>query len=176
MLDSTLMSKAQTNRWFKPSSFVESYSQGVGRPWEIFRVKVNGQSVDLYTKAGDCTPALYAMMSDLELTKETGGAYATAFFLVPQYNFGFSVLTATDPGTSAGAEVRTDFPNKIVDIILPVLDEIAKDQAIDNFAGHYTSTDGNSSVSRNHARQTSQKLRRLSIGLSLNAAHAVVES
>lgn len=54
MLNSALISKSQTNRWFKPASFVEAWDQGVGRPWEIFRVKVNGQSVDLYAKGGDC--------------------------------------------------------------------------------------------------------------------------
>ena len=53
-LTSRLLSKSVTNRWFKPTSFVESFAQGVGRPWEIYRYKVNGQSVDVYTKAGDC--------------------------------------------------------------------------------------------------------------------------
>ena len=54
ILSSSLLSKAQTRRWLKPSAFVESFDQGVGRPWEIFRLKVNGKLVDLYTKSGDC--------------------------------------------------------------------------------------------------------------------------
>lgn len=54
ILLSRFLPKSVTDRWFKPSSFVEDWSAGVGRPWEIFRLKVNGQSVDAYTKSGDC--------------------------------------------------------------------------------------------------------------------------
>ena len=54
MLTSKLLPKGLTNRWFKPTSFVEDWAQGVGRPWEIFRIKVNGQSIDIYSKGGDC--------------------------------------------------------------------------------------------------------------------------
>lgn len=54
MLNSTLLPKPLTRRWMKPTSFVENYANGVGRPWEIYRVKVDGYSVELYTKAGDC--------------------------------------------------------------------------------------------------------------------------
>jgi CubicO group peptidase (beta-lactamase class C family) len=54
ILSSRFLPRSVTNRWFKPSSFVEDWSAGVGRPWEIFRLKVNGQSVDAYTKSGDC--------------------------------------------------------------------------------------------------------------------------
>ena len=54
ILTSQLLPKSLTYRWLKPTSFVEDFAQGVGRPWEIYRLKVNGQSVDLYTKGGDC--------------------------------------------------------------------------------------------------------------------------
>ncbi len=54
ILNHTLIPQSQTNRWLKPSSFLESFSQGVGRPWEIWRRKLHGQSIDLYTKTGDC--------------------------------------------------------------------------------------------------------------------------
>lgn len=46
MLNSQLLPKSTTNRWFKPTSFVESKEKGVGRPWEIFRLEVHGQVVD----------------------------------------------------------------------------------------------------------------------------------
>ena len=54
ILSSSNLSKAVTKRWMKPTSFVEDFKQGVGRPWEIFRTKVNGQSVEIYSKSGDC--------------------------------------------------------------------------------------------------------------------------
>ena len=129
MLSSTLLPIAQTRRWMKPSSFVEDFAQGVGRPWEIFRVKVNGQSVDAYSKSGDW------------------GVYSTAFILVPQYDFGVTLLTARDPaGAAPTKDLRTDFPNEIFAVILPVLDRIAKEQALSNFAGSYIDPKTNSSV------------------------------
>ena len=54
ILTSQLIPQSTTDRWFKPSGFVEDWSQGVGRPWEIFRFKVNGQTIDVYSKGGDC--------------------------------------------------------------------------------------------------------------------------
>lgn len=54
ILKSKLLPTSQTNRWLKPTSFVEAFDQGVGRPWEIYRRKIYGQSVDIYSKSGDC--------------------------------------------------------------------------------------------------------------------------
>lgn len=53
ILNSTLLTKSVTNRWLKPTSFVETLTQGVGRPWEIYRRTVNGQSIVMYSKGGD---------------------------------------------------------------------------------------------------------------------------
>jgi CubicO group peptidase (beta-lactamase class C family) len=55
ILSNKLLKRAQTDRWLKPTGFVEDFSQGVGRPWEIFRLKINDQSVEIYGKGGDCT-------------------------------------------------------------------------------------------------------------------------
>lgn len=55
ILNSTLTSKAVTRRWFSTSTFVDSLDQAAGRGWEIFRREVNGHTVDVYTKAGNCT-------------------------------------------------------------------------------------------------------------------------
>ncbi|KAK5710719.1 hypothetical protein LTR15_012875 [Elasticomyces elasticus] len=128
ILNSTLLSKAQTRRWFKPTSFVEEYAQGVGRPWEIFRRKVNGYSVDLYTKAGDV------------------GTYSSFFCLVPTYDIGITLFTAWDPAGSSGGVVRDELPNLLANTILPALDQVAKGQAIINFAGHYSNPQTNSSI------------------------------
>ena len=48
--------------------------------------------------------------------------------------------------TSGNEAARGDLPNILVDAVLPVLDEIAQDQAASNFAGTYESEQSNSSV------------------------------
>lgn len=144
ILNSTQLSKAMTHRWMKPSSFVEDFAQGVGRPWEIFRSKVNGQSVDVYSKSGDCEFNVNSSLSAANAS--TGGVYSTVFALIPQYDVGITILTATNPGTAAGSTVRTDFPNTLLPIILPVLDDIARSQAIANYAGTYVDSRTNSSL------------------------------
>lgn len=144
ILNSTQLSKAMTHRWMKPSSFVEDFAQGVGRPWEIFRIKVNGQSVDAYTKSGDCKQGTCRYLNPTDSFQ--GGVYSTLFALIPQYDFGMTLLTATNPGTLAGSTVRTDFPNEIFPVILPALDNIARSQAKANYGGTYIDTKTNSSL------------------------------
>lgn len=99
--------------------------QSVGRGWEIFRQRINGHSVDFYTKSGNW------------------GVYASLLFLIPDYNFGFSILTAS---TNASGDIADNLPNTIIEHLLPALEEITKQQAHRNFAGHYTSDSVNSSV------------------------------
>lgn len=53
MLQSSLLSSAVTRRWLKPTSFIEDFAQGVGLAWEIYRVKIDKHSVDIYSKGGD---------------------------------------------------------------------------------------------------------------------------
>ena len=54
ILQSSLLSQSITRRWLKPASFLENFAQGVGRPWEIYRAKIDNYSVDVYSKGGDC--------------------------------------------------------------------------------------------------------------------------
>jgi hypothetical protein len=127
ILSCETLSNSVTNRWLKPTSFVQEWSQGVGRPWEILRVKVNGQSVDVYSKSGDW------------------GIYHSFFGLIPDYDIGFTVLTAATP-TSDNGDVRAEVPVIVWDAVLPVVDQIARDQAEKSFAGTYTSDQTNSSL------------------------------
>ncbi|KAK5172736.1 uncharacterized protein LTR77_002856 [Saxophila tyrrhenica] len=130
ILSNKLLTKAVTDRWFKPTSFVEDYAQGVGRPWEIFRRKVNGASVEVYVKGGDW------------------GVYHTFFALVPTYDIGFTVLTADDVGAAVDGlhDPSTGIPNIVIDKVLAAVDDIAKEQALRNFGGHYADTSSNSSL------------------------------
>lgn len=69
------------------------------------------------------------------------GQYASVIFLIPSYNVGFSILTARAKG-----DLTDVLPNVIVDKLLPALEDIAKQQAARNFAGHYFSSKSNTSV------------------------------
>lgn len=61
----------------------------------------------------------------------------------PDLNVGLTVLTAE---TLASSEVRSFLPFTLADVVLPILDEIAKDQASAHFGGHYSSKETNSSL------------------------------
>ncbi|KAI1754825.1 beta-lactamase/transpeptidase-like protein [Xylaria castorea] len=125
ILNSTLMAQATTRRWFSTTAFVDTIDQAVGRGWEIFRVRINGHSIDLFTKSGNW------------------GVYNSVFFLLPAYDFGFSILSAS---SAAGGALVTDLPNIIVNTLLPSLETITKQQANANFAGRYTSDTTKTSI------------------------------
>ncbi|KAI9690336.1 MAG: hypothetical protein M1822_009298 [Bathelium mastoideum] len=128
ILNSTLLPPAQTRRWLKPTSFVAYENQAVGRPWEIYRRSTNGHTVDIYSKGGNW------------------GQYATAFLLIPEYDFGFTVLTAADFNTTALSQLQNSLPASLTDTLLPVLEQIAQEQAVKRFAGTYASSNGSSSI------------------------------
>jgi len=73
VLNSTLISKAQTRRWLKPLSFTASINTSVGAPWGINRAPIEKPTY-LYTKGGDIW------------------LYSTLFALLPDYGVGFAVL------------------------------------------------------------------------------------
>ena len=79
ILQSTLLSKAQTRRWMKPVSHTADIAISVGAPWEIHRVVVPSTKrvVDLYTKSGGI------------------GAYTSKLILIPDFDVGFSILAAS---------------------------------------------------------------------------------
>jgi len=147
ILSNKLIPKTMTNRWLKPTSFVEDYSQGVGRPWEIFRRKINGASVEIYVKGGDCEwHNCSALGSEIVLTS-LGGVYHTFFALVPTYSIGFSIFTADDEGGAGdGLHDEAGIANVVMDKLLTALDNIAKKQTLARFGGQYTLPSSNSSI------------------------------
>ncbi|KAF4631598.1 hypothetical protein G7Y89_g6535 [Cudoniella acicularis] len=128
MLNGTILSKAQTRRWMKPVTFTANPNQGTGAPWEIFRTQVNGRVIDMYTKNGGF------------------GDYATILVLVPDFDFGFSILTASTRGEAATSPLVYLISEMIASTVLPALDQVAKDQAEAAFAGHYAASSLNSSL------------------------------
>lgn len=100
----------------------------VGAPWEIYRVNTPRGVVDVYTKSGGI------------------GVYVSLLVLVPDYDFGWVVLSAADsPGTAGGG--LNILTSSIADAFLPAMEAAAKDEAAAVFTGTYKATNGvNSSI------------------------------
>ncbi|KAJ5138870.1 uncharacterized protein N7515_003718 [Penicillium bovifimosum] len=114
ILSNALIDPATTRRWLKPLSHTSSLQNSVGAPWEIYSYLLP-RRVDLYTKAGDI------------------GLYSSSFALSPDHNAGFTVLVAGPNSHQLTATIA----EMTADILLPALDEIAKNQALERFGGTY---------------------------------------
>ncbi|OQE43136.1 hypothetical protein PENCOP_c003G04537 [Penicillium coprophilum] len=125
VLSSALVDPAVTRRWLKPLTHTSSLRHSVGAPWEIYTF-LTPRRVDLYTKAGDI------------------GLYSSLMGLSPDHNTGITVLVAGND-----SHVMTSRISEMVsDMILPTLDEVARNQALERFGGTYAFTEGsvNSSI------------------------------
>ncbi|KAI0487025.1 beta-lactamase/transpeptidase-like protein [Xylaria cf. heliscus] len=131
MLNSTLLPADKTRKWMKPNSFTSGIEFALGLGWEIYRYtdKVTGHITDMYTKLGDA------------------GNYASYIVVVPDYDFGFSVIVASgivDPtARSAAAHLLADL---ISETILPALRDQAASETKRNYAGTYIGTGQNTST------------------------------
>lgn len=128
ILSSSLLPRNTTRAWLQPTAFTSSLIGAVGRPWEIFRAALgpadNNRVVDLYTKSGNV------------------GGYGSILVLVPDYEVGFVVLHAGRRG-----RVPFELSGLIVDALLPALEEAARIEADEGFAGTYIGPNGlNSTV------------------------------
>jgi hypothetical protein len=115
ILGSTLLNPNTTRAWLKPTSYTSDLRSALGRPWEIYRVDTKSSRgvIDIFAKGGDF------------------GLYHTKIGLVPDYNIGF-VSFLGGPGE------KDWLGDQIVDIILPALEEAARDEADAKYAGTYT--------------------------------------
>lgn len=125
ILTNSQISAAITNRWLKPRTFTSSpgTALAVGGPWEIFRAGSSEYVYYLYTKEGDLD------------------TYHTMFILVPDFNFGFTVLA-----TGGDGDMSLPGANLVIDQIMPALEAIARDQADKNLGGTYRARQLDSSV------------------------------
>ncbi|KAJ6007095.1 hypothetical protein N7499_000759 [Penicillium canescens] len=125
ILSSALVDPAITRRWLKPATHTSSLQHSVGAPWEIYSFTTDSRRVDLYSKAGDI------------------GVYSSFIGLSPDYNAGFTVLLA---GDSNPHQMTATVAEMIADLVLPTLEEVARIQASQRFAGTYSlSRDGSNS-------------------------------
>lgn len=120
MLASTLLPRAQTNRWLKPTTHTSNPANSIGYPWVIYSGGnyPNTSMVDVYTSLSNV------------------GLYSSYLGLVPDFNAGFTILaadTVSSPDLNAHADI-------IADVLMPALMKMAVLQAGANFGGSYGPT------------------------------------
>jgi hypothetical protein len=128
LLNYTLLSPVQTRRWMKPMAFTTDPMVSIGAPWEIFRIPYANRTLDLYTKNGGYR------------------GYAAEWILIPDFDFGFSILTASALEPSPGGSLVYYIIDMVANMVLPELEIIAREQSNASFAGYYSSTQVNSSI------------------------------
>ncbi|KAF6816184.1 beta-lactamase [Colletotrichum plurivorum] len=127
ILNSQLISAANTSHWMKPLSGTGSLVELVGAPWEIARLAIptsagsNRTRVsDLYTKAGG------------------NGDYTCMFALSPDHGIGFSIIIAGETASDARWPIR----NAVGELFVPALEAAAADNAKKNLAGTFVASAG----------------------------------
>ncbi|RYP62804.1 hypothetical protein DL771_009580 [Monosporascus sp. 5C6A] len=120
----TLLSGAATRRWLKPTTPTSDFKAGIGAPWGTRRIQIgtgpsSNRIIDSYAKAGSIN------------------VYQSLFLLIPDYEIGFTTLLAGGwPGNA-----NWDMADKIGTILLPAIEQAAREQAGAMYGGTYVSTD-----------------------------------
>ncbi|KAK5657186.1 hypothetical protein OQA88_3244 [Cercophora sp. LCS_1] len=128
ILNSTLLPRAETRRWLKPASHTAKLTHSVGAPWEIARYvdETTGVVTDLYTKNGD------------------SGYYTAYFVLIPDYDVGFALLSASE--STERIVVASAVADLVVESLLPALKGQAEKEAERAYGGRYVAQGVNSSI------------------------------
>ncbi|KAH9904273.1 beta-lactamase/transpeptidase-like protein [Xylariomycetidae sp. FL2044] len=120
----TLIPGSLTRRWLKPAGLTAEIYEGISYPWGIRRIPLSGvdgnRIVDAYSKAGSIN------------------VYSSLMVLLPDYEVGFNALLAGGwPGNS-----NWDIADAIGAVLLPALEEAAREQARAMYEGTYDAADG----------------------------------
>lgn len=148
ILNSTFLTPAMTRRWLKPSSFsppgplfsTDGVVQAVGAPWEItrapaIRAPLVQSSSSNNTAAQRYQTWIYTKTGDI-------GAYSSIFALIPEFNAGFTILSA---GPAAHALV-TNLADLITESFIPSYFETARQEAQQLYTGSFSDESTNSSA------------------------------
>ncbi|EPE35242.1 beta-lactamase/transpeptidase-like protein [Glarea lozoyensis ATCC 20868] len=129
ILSSKLIPAPMTRRWMKPLTHTADLRFSVGAPWEIERISLPAPQekvVDIYGKSGDL------------------GSYHASFAVIPDWDVGYSIIIADAPGKPSvlNHAVRT----LVNELVLPSVEEAARIEANEKYAGTYRSETLNSSI------------------------------
>ncbi|KAK4224645.1 beta-lactamase-like protein sdnR [Podospora fimiseda] len=129
ILLSSIIPPFQTRKWFHPTSHTSSLSVSVGRPWEIFREKINTTTtsnktrvIDLYTKSGGIQ------------------SYISHLALSPDHGLGISFLSG-----NGGQNTFFYLQEKLYNAWFGSAEAIMRNEAENRFGGVYKGSD-NSTV------------------------------
>ncbi|KAK4203118.1 beta-lactamase/transpeptidase-like protein [Triangularia verruculosa] len=126
------LSASQTRKWLKPLSQTSSSGTLVGAPWEIYRIQnatTDGRLIELYTKGGDLI------------------TYHSVFALIPDYDLVATIMVvgALEANEARGIDA-TVFLSKLVEIVLPGVEEAGRNEADIAYGGTYHDEATNSSI------------------------------
>lgn len=128
ILNSTVLDAAKTRKWMKPASSTSSSGLLMGGPWEILRsstITKDKRLIELYCKAGNLN------------------TYNNMLCLIPDYGL---VITILSGGPQSNADLVDTALTKVVQGLLPAIEDAGKAEARPKFAGIYADAATNSSV------------------------------
>ncbi|KAI1092037.1 beta-lactamase/transpeptidase-like protein [Rostrohypoxylon terebratum] len=128
ILQHIMLDQAKTRKWMKPLTSTSSSGLLLGGPWEIIRsnnATKDKRLVEFYCKAGNLA------------------SYNNELCLVPDYDLVITIL-------SGGPESNADLINlalpKIVQGLLPAIEDAGKSEAMSKFGGTYVDVTTNSTI------------------------------
>lgn len=129
IMNHKLLTRAETTSWMKPTAFTGSPTGSVGSPWAIIR------SDNVPRASGRRPLEVYTMLGSFP----TYAAYAA---FIPEYEIGIAVNVA---GTGDDPALRA-LLDLAVQNVIPLFDDLAREQAEAKYAGTYESESGDTLV------------------------------
>ncbi|KAI1801982.1 beta-lactamase/transpeptidase-like protein [Daldinia bambusicola] len=128
ILKHDLLDPAKTRKWMKPTTSTSSSGLLVGGPWEILRsstVTKDKRLIEFYCKSGNLN------------------SYNNMLCLIPDYDI---VVTILSGGPQSSADMVDLLLTKVVQGLLPAIEEAGKAEALPKFGGTYTDAATNSTL------------------------------
>ncbi|OTA52746.1 beta-lactamase/transpeptidase-like protein [Hypoxylon sp. EC38] len=128
ILKHTVLDSAKTRKWMKPVTSTSSSGLLLGGPWEIIRsetVTKDKRLIEFYTKSGNFN------------------SYNNILCLIPDYDL---VITILSGGPQSSADLINLALSKVVQGLLPAIEDASKDEAKLKFGGTYADVTKNSTI------------------------------
>ncbi|OTB09383.1 hypothetical protein M426DRAFT_315940 [Hypoxylon sp. CI-4A] len=128
ILKHTVLEAAKTRKWVKPVSSTSSSGLLIGGPWEILRsntVTKDKRLIEFYCKSGNLN------------------SYNNILCLVPDYDL---VITILSGGPQSNSDLVELALSKVVQGLLPAIEEAGKSEVLPKFGGTYADATTNSTI------------------------------
>ncbi|KAI1387135.1 beta-lactamase/transpeptidase-like protein [Hypoxylon trugodes] len=128
ILKHTILDSSKTRKWMRPLTSTSSSGLLLGGPWEILRsetVTKDKRLIEFYCKSGNLN------------------TYNNMLCLIPDYDL---VITILSGGPQSNADLVDSALTKVVQGLLPAIEEAGKAEAMPKFGGTYTDATTNSTI------------------------------